>query len=125
MIDEKTIPLEAITAAEVELARVLKGFDYCMPADGMQRVLTAALSALRPGSTGETEGWQPIETAPKDWSDVLLFVPGYTDEREVCEGFFDKNAERWRDSRNQRVAPTAWRPLPSPPSAMLAAAGGR
>lgn len=60
--------------------------------------------------------WQPIETAPKDWSDVLLHDPNYPDDtRTVFEGFFDKNAERWRDARNQRVEPTHWMPLPSPP----------
>lgn len=42
MIDEKMIE-----AAEVELSRVLKDFDYCMPADGMARVLKAALESAK------------------------------------------------------------------------------
>ena len=62
-------------------------------------------------------GWQPIATAPKDWSDVLLHDPNYPDDaRTVFEGLFDKNAEQWRDAKNQRVEPTHWMPLPLPPA---------
>lgn len=42
---------EAIEAGEVELSRVLKDFDYLMPADGMARVLGAALAASPPSPT--------------------------------------------------------------------------
>ncbi|MGY6251138.1 hypothetical protein ACXIUS_26960 [Bosea thiooxidans] len=40
---EVVITRDMITAAEIELVSVLRGFDYFMPADGMERVLKAAL----------------------------------------------------------------------------------
>lgn len=55
MIDEKLVEV-----AEVELARVLKDYDYCMPIDGMARVLLAYESAKQ---KGEAEGWRDIATS--------------------------------------------------------------
>jgi len=75
--------------------------------------------------------WQPIETAPKDGTWVLLFVPAeIPDEdrgRHICAG-------QWSDQLNGRTAPprwmfawfdggyygyagppTHWMPLPEPP----------
>lgn len=40
---EVVITRDMIAAAEIELVDVLRGFDYFMPADGMERVLKAAL----------------------------------------------------------------------------------
>lgn len=61
--------------------------------------------------------WQPIETAPKDHTRILLFVPPYG----VSCGHFDCV---WQDGRhrwimhsvlNKSAEPTHWMPLPAPP----------
>lgn len=65
--------------------------------------------------------WQPIETAPKDGIEVLLWCPaegtqpGYHDI-----GFWDPGStdrvEAWRDAVGMCVGdPTHWQPLPEPP----------
>lgn len=60
--------------------------------------------------------WQTIETAPKDWTDVLLFDPEYpNDHRKVLEGYWDADAEVWLSADKERVFPTHWQPLPNPP----------
>ena len=63
--------------------------------------------------------WQPIETAPKDGSEILLAVPHrLRSERtlRLVGRWFDRfwitfNA----DEAIQRVEPTHWMPLPAPP----------
>ncbi|MQX90270.1 hypothetical protein [Sinorhizobium meliloti] len=60
--------------------------------------------------------WQPIKTAPKDWTDVLLFVPNLdSDWRNVCEGYYDAENEVWENPMFGAVDPTRWQPLPAPP----------
>lgn len=59
--------------------------------------------------------WQPIETAPKDGTAVLLFTPG----KGRWIGSFEKRKPEWKlagvsdDPRPER--PTHWHPLPPPP----------
>lgn len=84
------------------------------------------LQALRPGSTGETEGWRDIETAGRELKAVLGYqaTPGdWEGQMAICwpMGPVDKPAV-WIGEGG--LMPTHWMPLPSPPSAMLAAAGG-
>lgn len=69
--------------------------------------------------------WQPIETAPKDGTVVLLFVPESTDTDGVRVGFFsywaaygdwygDESASH--SLSNLYGKPTHWMPLPAPPT---------
>lgn len=69
-------------------------------------------------------GWRPIETAPKDESEVLLYFPdGYW--RTGCNvaiGFVSGWDGQWYESEsdsNTMIAfgslPTHWMPLPDPP----------
>lgn len=83
------------------------------------------LSALSlPVIEGDAEGWRTIDSAPKDWSNVLLFDPDYqTDWDKVFEGFYDCDEDKWRDRQCTPVNPTMWRPLPSPPASTTE--GGR
>ena len=58
-------------------------------------------------------GWQPIETAPKDGSRVMLWIDGGSEF-----GFW--NGRSWDDGDfvNDLGAATHWMPLPPPPEAV-------
>ena len=113
---------------------------WCEVKADVERLVAAALSQPAP------VGWQPIETAPKDGSNVLLFCPrgdgnpGST--YRVTEGsWFDdpggviEHRDMWgrwidQDERDgftgwmtwdggfseDTMMPTHWRPLPEPPA---------
>ncbi len=75
-----------------------------------------------PGEIVKYDGWQPIETAPKDGTPILLFCPGswYGDERVVgCFGSYCCSVEfYWVDLASEGMSldkPTHWLPLPDPP----------
>lgn len=55
--------------------------------------------------------WKPIMGAPKDGSDVLLFLPS----GRIRVGFFSSTGE-WQTSASfNKVTPTHWMALPAPP----------
>lgn len=69
--------------------------------------------------------WQPIETAPKDGTSVLLF-PG--DSVDITIGWFSKEFSSspgvWKSIEKESnydilvpiiIKPTHWMPLPEPP----------
>ena len=65
--------------------------------------------------------WQPIETAPKDGTPVLLwpFAPqdfwaGYAPQ-EVCLGFNALDEGWFNPEQRCAFEPTHWMPLPAPP----------
>lgn len=70
--------------------------------------------------------WQTIETAPKDGTKVLLFVPA--NEPKVCFGFFNdtetfsygvsySKSQGWilTAGGSGWAEPTHWQPLPADP----------
>ena len=60
--------------------------------------------------------WKTIESAPRDYSDVLLHDPDLlSDWRTVCEGYFDAEQGMWRSPAFGHIKPTHWRALPPPP----------
>lgn len=67
----------------------------------------------------DADGWQPIETAPKDWSNVILFCPDSAFNSDVMEGYYscaDGGDDCWkRADGNFMISPTRWQPLPNPP----------
>lgn len=66
--------------------------------------------------TGE---WQPIETAPRDGTRVLLYVPPYG---AMCGhnsfNLFGSMDHRWHchSCLDRGAKPTHWMPLPPPPA---------
>ncbi len=73
------------------------------------RELKAALLAER------ERKWQPIETAPKDDAEVLLWIP---EEEGVEIGFWRSDAGAWDTYQGWlKATPTHWMPLPTPPAA--------
>jgi Protein of unknown function (DUF551) len=65
--------------------------------------------------------WQPIETAPKDGTEVLMYCPGDI-PAVVCGAYVDDpEIPYWRYSESlvadvvAEANPTHWMPLPPPP----------
>jgi len=65
--------------------------------------------------------WRPIETAPKDGSDTLLYWPlagASADRPRIRIGYWrDPHGWVWQDRavRSYSSFPTHWMPLPEPP----------
>lgn len=63
--------------------------------------------------------WQPIETAPKDGTRVLLFVPPYgaSTGHYRAQHNWGETASNWyaHSVLNKEAEPTHWMPLPPPP----------
>lgn len=60
--------------------------------------------------------WQPIETAPKDGTRVLLFRRGWAES--VSVGWWGGLWETWNVAggiTSEFVHPTHWMPIPEPP----------
>lgn len=61
--------------------------------------------------------WQPIETAPKDGTRVLLHTPD-THRYSPVLGSWSDFEERWEEWGDYYPCyPTHWMPLPEPPEA--------
>jgi hypothetical protein len=75
------------------------------------REAAAALEAAR------KDGWQPIETAPKDGNEVILFDSDYL-QLSGFEGRYSEPRGSWLSSYDGPVNPTHWMPLPPPPAAL-------
>ena len=60
--------------------------------------------------------WQPISTAPKDRTTVLLMCPMPVDD--VMWGHWVKHLDSWFDGSGTIPlhCPTHWQPLPNPPT---------
>lgn len=56
--------------------------------------------------------WQPIETAPKDGTFVLLYSPILFGEQMVVAYY---ELGRWNDLMGRVPQPTHWMPLPKAP----------
>jgi hypothetical protein len=83
--------------------------------------------------------WQPIETAPKDGTEVLLFMPGYGGRVKlgsfrVDDGFSGNENPLWLDDSyddfscgyaSTPLDPTHWMALPLPPAIRALQEDGR
>lgn len=79
----------------------------------------------------QANAWQPIETAPKDGTDVIVMYM-HIDTQVVHNAFFSSEQENWdaedigwwsyehfevrRIKLDDWMAPTHWMPLPQPPA---------
>ncbi len=115
---------------ESQIRRILKGY---------APIFAGYIDTLEPSKLmtrkqrGPMTAWQPIETAPKDGTLVLLFVPdGHTngergpgvtvgsyDPRTQKEVDFAPHSPQWvcydTDQEPSSCYPTHWMRLPSPP----------
>ena len=61
--------------------------------------------------------WQPIETAPKDKTDILVLSEG-----RVVEAYWEGSRSRgywdsfFQSYESESLEPTHWMPLPAPPN---------
>lgn len=63
--------------------------------------------------------WQPIETAPKDDTNVLLWWPFWVKNRPTIGWFGHRGIQQWvcpEACEGDGEPPTHWMPLPPPPS---------
>jgi hypothetical protein len=88
---------------------------YYECADGGPAIAAWVVNAvLEASQAAAQQGWQPIETAPRNSKDVLVF----TETGLVRLAFFDTaRGGIWSSwpGRNE-YKPTHWQPLPSPPT---------
>lgn len=79
------------------------------------------LEARLEKAEAERDGWQPIETAPKDGSSILCFVPldtmGVPFNHRVLALRYEARKSAWLTDVYAFVPfePTHWQPLPTPP----------
>lgn len=79
------------------------------------------------------QGWQPIETAPKDGTWIHLYQPDNGDniacwmDCDISWWFIDISWWFIEDGKNAHAlrgaAPTHWRPCPDPPASLRAPTG--
>ena len=58
----------------------------------------------------DLEGWQPIETAPKDGTSIMCFA---LDNKSRVDHFSSKSLSFWKEYPDHKY--THWQPLPEPP----------
>jgi hypothetical protein len=74
-------------------------------------------AAGRGGEDQRLSEWKPIETAPKDGSDVLIWC----DTGKICIAHFDYATFAWWNDLSTRECPdpTHWMSLPDPPAEVV------
>lgn len=98
--------------------------DRMRDAEGERDMLRARVAESEAG------GWQPIETAPRDGTRILVAITGDRDEPMTVEAWWPEGAEDWYlagqyPARYDCAGPiseimygsvTHWMPLPAPPA---------
>jgi hypothetical protein len=101
-----------------------------IPEDIMQKAEEAYTASLHDSMAGKPDylkhiafavqeardGWEPIETAPKDGTDILVALHLWNDPTKPHT--FEVVAwdgEEWASDSYPVYPPTHWRPLPKPP----------
>lgn len=99
----------------------LMGDDESVPRYTTKRLKQEIAKAVEKAEA-ERDGWKPIETAPKDGSSILCFVPldtmGVPFNHRVLALRYEARKSKWLTDVYAFVPfePTHWRPLPSPPT---------
>lgn len=83
------------------------------------RLIEAALAPANPNSTPDPNGWRPIETAPKDDKEILLWLRPPYDEAKIL--YWSDHEDAWVDdgpdgSIYGKLMPSHWMPLPEAPA---------
>jgi hypothetical protein len=59
--------------------------------------------------------WQPIETAPKDGTKIIVYRPNAEYQPIVGVDYWSKELGNVWANSNEHRQPTHWMPLPEPP----------
>ncbi|WP_420013308.1 DUF551 domain-containing protein [Tateyamaria sp.] len=83
--------------------------------DSGEIALIAQMQGFHKGRDAARQ-WKPMETAPRDGTEILGYVgEGYVGGAVVLR--FDLNTTSWLDWDDDAWEATHWMPLPSPPEA--------
>jgi hypothetical protein len=86
--------------------------------EAVEVYITEIIQAQRQAAVEEYKQsqWQPIETAPKDGTEVLLYEKGSINIGcyDWCE-FENGSFKHWTGLSDSLENPTHWQPLPTPP----------
>lgn len=128
----KQVPLEPTAEMQAAGFRVLRDSDERSASKRMQAIYAAMLAAA-PEPPAE-DGWQPIETAPKDGTVILVTNANYFGEVQRCQivswsgvildssrpgfsnvGWHNQFSDVDEDEPAKNLF-THWQPLPAPPA---------
>ena len=100
-----------------QLAQVQRDRDeYCRRWESLS-ILSEHDAALRKKVLLEAAKWQPIETAPKDGSEILLHCSGVLSDTGLCYWRNDHVMQGWTWGLGHAFKnPTHWMPLPTAPT---------
>lgn len=82
-------------------------------ADGVSALLLEAAAEIT--RLREMVTWRPIETAPKDGTEILVNTNAYECGCVIAKWFKYNGREAFRDWDADAHTPTHWLPLPPPP----------
>lgn len=87
-IETKTLSMDDVKAhcAASELLGQHRGITHAL------KMFRASLTARQPVQPGDIEGWQPIDTAPKDGTKIWTCVAGV--QTSLCIGYFCRAKDR-------------------------------
>ena len=107
-----------LISREAAIALLTKRKGDCSPESVQRAVLLAAIEDIANMPSAESE-WQPIETAPRDETPILAFIPEESREYSfIYVLIYDELILAWREAAGEcysQYAPTHWMPLPEPP----------
>ena len=113
--------VEALSVAEQEIFQ-LSGED--IENEIINSVIRPLVSSLPASAqaTAKVQQWQPIETAPKDGTNILLVnragnvATGLWQGNGEYEGWWLRGGNRPNTFFNHHYGPSYWMPLPEPPT---------
>jgi hypothetical protein len=93
--------------------RILNGVGLCEDCDEVEANRMHRLHRAAPSTA-----WQPIETAPRDGTEIIAAsIYSVRDRPRVWNVYLTcGDAAGWVTTRGGKAAPTHWMPLPEPPA---------
>ena len=98
------IPDDVVASAKAAIARYMGSDPERLRLEAVSRAIMAE----------RERQWQPIETAPKDGTMVLVFTNGHMDVTSWPENWGGKWPSAYM-AYAEGLEPTHWMPLPAPP----------
>lgn len=109
---DKTKAIEALNEME------LKFMNDDLGAGSFMKLARTIRAALQGVEASASNAWRPIESAPRDGTDIIVYRPNFSGDYipQVGVDYWGvKSPQCWRKS-NSHTQPTHWQPLPLPPT---------